>query len=495
MANPFKRRLTAQDIPGYAGGALQDEIDRLQNNGPQWDNQSKGVPLADQGKYQPQPNPQLLTPRNQEAITRPRTVEQPQVPDRPRMVNPQPSDPNESRQRAVSFDAQTGKPNEDFYRNRNDIEGLYNAEQNWQPHGAKRGFKNSLKAGLMTASDAIRNNPDHPVEAALAGFGVGAVGATASPNFKNRLTREWKKREVGGQLQSQLALEKEKAQTDALRVRPQIQQDAQNEREVNNALTQYNRAESYDPDDPSDAGLKYYFESRGLKLPKKDKYHRPVATWANGKLILTDASGTHQAEIKDENGNVQPVSDIGRTPNEVGLTPNQQAATNRDTANRTSRERQFGKAETGRNERARLERLNSRGNALIVAGGRVAAMGDPELAKNQGDEAEADAVAAQQDIDAIKNRVDANGKPLRYGSDAQRIAQLSRERDGHKKQANDYRTQESKIRGARNGVKGSPVQSKTKWSPTPAFRKLFKERNGREPTQVDIDRYAAAAQQ
>lgn len=143
---------------------------------------------------------------------------------RPRTVAPLPSeivaDPNATRQRAVTFDQQTGKPNEDFYRERNDLAGLYDATQNWKPRGAKRGFKNSLKAGAMMAAEAVRNNPRDPVTAAITGFGIGTAGATAAPNFKNRLGRQWQLNQVGGELERDLELKKTQAQIDMGQMTP-----------------------------------------------------------------------------------------------------------------------------------------------------------------------------------------------------------------------------------------------------------------------------------
>lgn len=125
------------------------------------------------------------------------------------------ADPSATRQRAVSFDPQTGKPKEEFYRDKGDTPGLYGAYQNWEPRGAKRGFKNSLKSGAMMAAEAVRNNPNDPVTAAIAGFGIGAAGGTAAPNFKNRLTRKWKLDQVGGEAKNALDLQKQQQVVEA----------------------------------------------------------------------------------------------------------------------------------------------------------------------------------------------------------------------------------------------------------------------------------------
>jgi antitoxin component of MazEF toxin-antitoxin module len=149
---------------------------------------------------------QVLTPQNQQAITRPRTVT-----DAPTYNVPE---SEATRQRAVSFDPSTGRPNEDFYRERGDTAGLYNAYSNWNPHGGKRGFKNSLKGALMMAGQAVQSNPDDPVTAAIAGFATGLGGATAVPNFTNRLRRQQKLGQYGGELHNQLELQKQQAAID-----------------------------------------------------------------------------------------------------------------------------------------------------------------------------------------------------------------------------------------------------------------------------------------
>jgi hypothetical protein len=144
------------------------------------------------------PAPPSLEPRPDPALVRPRQV-QPEITSRPR---------------AVTFDPRTGRPNEDFYRERGDSAGLYNAYQNWNPHGGKRGFKNSLKAALMMGAEGARTNPDDPVTGALAGLAIGAGGATAMPNFTNRLRRQQKLGQFGGELKDQLDLQKQQAAID-----------------------------------------------------------------------------------------------------------------------------------------------------------------------------------------------------------------------------------------------------------------------------------------
>lgn len=159
-------------------------------------------------RAEPSSGGHVLTPQNQQAITRPRTM--PSVDDESTYT---PSDPNAQRQRAVTFNPATGRPNEDYYRERDDPAGLYNSYQNWTPHGGKRGFKNSLKAGALAAA-RVAQNTDNPA-AILTAFGVGTAGGTVKPDFKNKLVRGFKLDQMGGELANDLKLQKDQAAIDA----------------------------------------------------------------------------------------------------------------------------------------------------------------------------------------------------------------------------------------------------------------------------------------
>lgn len=119
-----------------------------------------------------------------------------------------------TRPRAVSFDPQTGRPNEDYYRERGDTAGLYEATRNWEPHGGKRGFKNSLKAALLMGAEGARANPNDPVTGALAGLAIGGAAGTAVPNLTNRLRRQQQLGQLGGELKRDLDLKKQQAAID-----------------------------------------------------------------------------------------------------------------------------------------------------------------------------------------------------------------------------------------------------------------------------------------
>lgn len=167
----------------------------------------RGTGIRDMMRQSPVDAP-VLTPTNREAITRPRTVSAPEST----------ASETASRPRAVTFNPETGRPNEDYYRERNDPAGLYSAYQNWTPHGGKRGFKNALKAGALAAAQIAQNTNDPA--AILTAFGVGAGGGAVNPNFKNNLVRRFKLQQVGGELGDQLKLQREQANIDAAQMVP-----------------------------------------------------------------------------------------------------------------------------------------------------------------------------------------------------------------------------------------------------------------------------------
>lgn len=177
--------------------------------------------IQDQSLLPPRPQansdlPSIALPNAQRSITWDTGQRANQVP----MPESARAPEDASRPRAVTFDQQTGRPNETYYRDRGDTAGLYNAYENWTPHGGKRGFKNALKSGLLVASQAVRSNPNDPVTAAIAGFGAGLGGGVASPNLLNRARRQEKLQQVGGELKNSLALQKEQAGIDAAQMVP-----------------------------------------------------------------------------------------------------------------------------------------------------------------------------------------------------------------------------------------------------------------------------------
>lgn len=323
----------------------------------------------------------------------------------------------------------------------------YDALQGWQPHGAKRGFKNSMKAGLMYAADAVRQNPDHPVEAAIAGFGTGTVGATAAPDFKNRLTREWKLRSSGKDLQNQLGLAKERSQAEAAGMVPVIidgqvvQVPRGKSAQValgsqRNALTERGQDITKTRDE---ARIKRWdrmsVEARrneiGRLLRSGDLNSPELLSYATDALGLPEelkphiAAGDVVVQV-DKSGKVQLLNKRTNEATDTGIT-----------SYVTTKEK-------GRDERARQQRLSSRGNALIMAGRQVGALGDPADWEKQAVEADEDAQTAEEQAAELSKS--------NYPSDKVTARQYTAEAEKHRRQARDLRGNAIKAKGAQSGV-------------------------------------------
>ncbi len=193
----MRRRLRT---PGFAGGSLEEQL--LRDGIPTSDVNAPtrgGVALG-QGVN---PITGTMPQSEREVVTRPRTVGVPPE---------QAADPNATRQRAVTFNPATGRPNEDFYRDKGDTQGLYDAYTNWQPRGGKRGFKNALKAGALTAAAAAQSTDDP--RAIIAAFGIGAGAGGVNPNFKNQLVKRFRQQQVGAELGQELDFAKQRSQAE-----------------------------------------------------------------------------------------------------------------------------------------------------------------------------------------------------------------------------------------------------------------------------------------
>lgn len=196
----------------------------------------------------------------------------------------------------------------------------------------------------------------------------GGIDYATNQNTRNRWATGEDIQSEEGQIARDLGVQSKQASITATKQRPIFQASVQDEREINNALSQYNKLEEYDPDNPAYSGLKDYFESRGLKVPKKLKGSNVVANWSNGQLVLTDK--TSGATIGATRDGAQ-VADAGRTPNTAGLTPNQQASV--DTrVSEGQKNREARKA----NVDAIIKAVAGRQDKQIAA--TIAQMGDPQ---------------------------------------------------------------------------------------------------------------------
>ncbi len=363
----FRRR-----TPGYAGGTLEDQL------------------LRDALYSQ---EPQVLTPQNQQAITRPRratpppdvdippwrTGQQPAFKDlfreRPRMVAGHPLDAQPARPAGIPANAHfddneyggewiapdDGAPmRQPSFKDRFARPQQEGFGSSGEPFGSARPRRTQPRDVISDDAQYLRDlqlQPRTKKDKALEV--IDAISAGLGNKPRTTLSkRERQIAEAEGRLGTELSVGQKQAQIAASQTRPQIQQASLDEREVNNALSQYNRLEHYDPDDPADSAIRKYFESRGLALPKKDKYRRPIVTKTDdGRIIVTGAEGSDDMKIGG-----QVVTDTARqpTPTQIGgqtfSLPQKQAAqitaqTSTAAANREAADTRSRRAQEGQDRR------------------------------------------------------------------------------------------------------------------------------------------------
>lgn len=351
------------------------------------------------------------------------------------------ADLNATRQRAVSFDPRTGKPTDEFYQNKPDrlegAQGLYDAYQKWEPRGGKRGFKQALKTGAMYAAEAIRNNPDHPAEAAIAGFGTGAIGGTAQPNFKNRLTRQWKLGQAGADLQSQLKIAQEKAKLEASEFVPMVidGQVVQVPKKSAGTVALGNQRNTLTKDrdkarvDRLNRMSGEKRQSEIAKLLRSGDLNSPeLLAYATDVLGLPENLKEHIAagdiiQATDDDGTIQLVNKKTGAKVDTGIKSYETTK------------------EAGRDERARASRAAAMDRTIVMANAVGARMGDPTEYETLAKEADADAAAAQEEADWIKN------KTQKFPSDGPLEARIRGEVTKHKERATKLREAAIKARG------------------------------------------------
>jgi hypothetical protein len=142
--------------------------------------------------------------------------------------------------------------------------------------------------------------------------------------------------------------------------------------------------------------------------------------------------------------------------------------------------------ETGRNQRRDQNAVDAMKRTQTIVQAGVAKLGDvPELEKTR---SMLETYADEKDQEAA----DLAGSQLK--SDKESAAKLKQEAQQYRLHSATLAETIAKAKGAQQGASRTQ-QPKRKWTPTPAFRTGFKQKYGREPTQADIDAYAAAAQQ
>jgi hypothetical protein len=342
----FNRRRT----PGYAGGSLEEQLALMQSQ-----------------------EPQVLTPQNQQTITRPRTV----TPAAPEELTNAASFKKRFEQARQTYGPSNPPPDPTGAIPPPPQEGFGSSGEPFGSARARRTQPRDYPADdeqyLRDLNKQPRTWRDKIVDV------TDALNAAAGGSKRVIQTkRERGIAQAQGQLSTDLTTGRTQAQIDIAKNRPAYQQATLDEREVNNALSQYNRLEHYDPDDPADAAIRKYFESRGLELPKKDKYRRPIVTKTDdGRIIVTGPDGSQDMQVGG-----QVVTDTARqpTPTQIGdqtfNIPQKQAAqitaqTTTAAANRTAADTRSRRAQEGQ-DRRQQNSLRVRTEARTGAGARGA---------------------------------------------------------------------------------------------------------------------------
>lgn len=515
----YRRRIGLNNIGGYAGGTLQDQLSNddlvRQQMRPQMDYRPgvDDVTVLPSGKrvgntelmlqhpYQdvPQGQPQLNPAAVQQSINPLSRVGQPPQAPPPAYSAPEPTqvDAGAPPTQNIKYDPTTGRPSISMpgVGNDNNLQ-QYEALQNWEPHGAKRGFKNSLKAGAMYASDAIRNNPNDPVTAAIAGFGTGALGATASPNFKNRLTKDWELRKTGADLSQQLGLQKEQAQIDSLGQVPISVPDGRGGY-INTTVPKGKQAQVLGSNARNNIAQDRLGETKRRvdayvshidDLPKEKQAEAARKIWLSG---VADGNDELKATLGKRMGITEdlPDSDKGTLDKDANgniIVVHSRQGTSSGVTNDVTGKPQGSFAATqqkDRNANARAQRENSRGNALIMAGRQAASLGDPAEFERQAADADDDAKDAESEADALSKS--------QMPSDKATARQLKSEAGRYRRQAREFRIKGSQATGAQRAVGGGQAPAapavKGKFDRGKYVKTFQRLHKGTQPTQEQIE--------
>lgn len=127
-------------------------------------------------------------------------------------------------------------------------------------------------------------------------FAGGAFAGLIRSLFNRKAADEdWKRRreaEISEGIDEELSDRYREAQIGAMQTNAELKPETLKSK----ALAEYMRLDSYDPDDPQHAGLRAYFESRGLfNLPKRSKMYAPDVRLVGGQLVITN-KGTGKAQ-------------------------------------------------------------------------------------------------------------------------------------------------------------------------------------------------------
>lgn len=461
----------ADDIPGFAGGNLGEQLDR-QGQSP--DRMSGVRSVFAPPQQESQPTGQVTTPTNQTDITRPRSVFAPPL----QSQEPQPAYPqlNGSQRNPNPFAVfrREEQPAQETTRPRNvfvptpgpDISAEGTADfraPGSEPVSKSRDRRAEPRDYVADDSQYLRgleNKPSNWKDKAVDVLRATNQAFGSNPKIFTPTERERETLKAQGMLGRDIAIQKEKTAQDMARMVP-IYQNGQvvgygpartaastqlrasqqtnttDDRRKSSLLKEMNGVRDFDPADPANAGyVKRYTEEFGTPPLKR----------VSGSLYVldkgTDADGNATYNvIQKDTGTAKEVTG-GNLPERS----DQQL-------NREQRGSQFKTLQENLDRRAKARNVQSERNATIMAGGQVARMGDPEVHQRNMGEIDQDIDSIEKETDGILARQADTQKGGFLPSDPATLNQLRQRKNALERERRAEREKLGKIESAQGNLK------------------------------------------
>jgi hypothetical protein len=492
----FQRpRTAADDAPGYAGGTLGEQLNRDAQSPDRMSGvQSSSIfappPQAPQPASQPAPTGQVLTPANQAAVTRPRSIFAPPQESQP-ISSPQPNElqrtPNPNPFAVFQRGSVSEPEPEPASRPRSVFEPPpgpdINAEgvADFRDPGSKpvsmmRDRRAEPPDNIAADSQYIRDletkKPKWTDKAVDVLRGVNqAIGS--NPNVFTPTERERDILKAQGMLGQDIKIQQAQTQQQLARMVPiydaagnvigtapgrtsaatqlrsnQIGNTVDDRRKAS-LLKEMNGVRDFDPADPANADyVKRYTAEFGTPPLKR----------TSGSLYVldkgTDADGNATYNVIQKDTNTAREVTGGNLPEKS----DQQLGREQQQLSREQRAAQFKASEEGRNQRAKARNAQSEKNATIMAGGVVSRMGDPTVHQKNMDEIDQDMDGVDKEISAITARTQEGY--VMPAPDVTALNQLRQRRNALERERRGEREKLGKIESAQGNLRtrgGAPT--------------------------------------
>jgi hypothetical protein len=477
MANAFKRRLTAQDIPGYAGGTLEDELIRQQQNQqpPASAFQQRFLEgQQQQGQQKPLPQPSMMGD-----APPPEVPQQPQ--ERPRMVNPPP--PEEVVQQSNL--SQTGAPPamNTFKQRLLQAQAPTSFGSSGEPFMAARDRRTQPRDYVSDDSQFLRDVQSKPLSLKDK-LGMASQSVALSLGGKPLQTgRQREEAGAMGQLGQDLAIQKEQSQRDLSEMVPiQLPDGTWTKTPAKNVATIASRNQEQGFNREQRMAAAQAHKDRWAQMGKHERVQDALRVYNSGGANDPETLAAISSAL-DLPKDLQPKFVSG----EVALQADdagQIQAYNKRTGQKTDTGITSWNvtAETGRNTRRDKNAADAMERTRLIAQSGAAKLGDvPELDKTRG-MLETYAAEKDQEAQELADDKTPGGK--------QRMAKLQGEATQYRLHAAGLSEAIAKAKGAQSNVQPNATHAQA----PPGFLKAFKNKHGRAPTQTEIDAYAKAAQ-